>query len=81
MSQLIFYLLTILVFLIYLTSLAPSTFFYCPGAEFSKGYLPRQTHLPLEELSCLVVSVQAFFILWEGFVHHQEKMNLNHAIK
>lgn len=81
MSQLLFYLLTILVFLIYLTSLTPSAFFYCPGAEFSKGYLPKQTYLPLEELSGLVVSVHAFFIFWGGLIHHQEKMNLNHAIK
>lgn len=81
MSQLIFYLLTILVFLIYLFSLTPFSFFYWPGAEFSKGCLPKQTYLPLEELSCLLVSMQAFFILWGGLVHHQEKMNLNHAIK
>lgn len=81
MSQLLFYFLIILVFLIYLTYLTPSALFYCPGAEFSKGYLPKQTYLTLEELSSCVVSVHAFFIFWGGLVHYQEKMNLNHAIK
>lgn len=81
MSQFLLYFLSILVFLIYLTFLTPYLFFCRPGAEFSKGCLPCQTYLPLEELSCLLVPEHAFFILQGGLVHYQEKMNLNHAVK
>ena len=57
------YLLTIIIFHISLTSLAPSLFFWCPTAEYSKENLPVQTYPPLEELSCLLKSVQVFFKL------------------
>lgn len=70
MSRFLHYFLPILIFLISLTSLAPLPLFECLGTEYDKGYLPFQTYLPLEELSCFLVSVYAFFILWGGLVHH-----------